>query len=273
MSGKSNAATLKDVNAAIEGLYAAYEEMLAAVSTLHQHQAFQTQIYDTQVKIQNADSAIVHLSDSMRKMQEGIETVVFQDAKPLVDDHCNAVDINLVLKVAKKLSYSTSAPKGWYPGIQIPFPYRPPAPQEESIKKGLLFTSVEALLNALKESRERDSKSDEHLNKDEIEIKNHEEDSNKEKIEMKNQDEDSNKEQTEVRNQDEDSSKEEEMKKLDEDKISGELNSKKRQMKSDDESEENKLASKGRSRTPSALAKRNSSSSVSTRSNRKKAKK
>jgi len=90
---------------------------------------------------------------------------------------------------------------------------------------------------------------------------------------MKNQDEDSNKEQTEVRNQDEDSSKEEEMKKLDEDKISGELNSKKRQMKSDDESEENKLASKGRSRTPSALAKRNSSSSVSTRSNRKKAKK
>jgi hypothetical protein len=58
--------------------------------------------------------------------------------------------------VAVSFSFSTAAPPGWHysSGLEIPFPYKPPAPQEEVIKRGLLFANLDRVFIARVKQRE-----------------------------------------------------------------------------------------------------------------------
>uniref|UniRef100_A0A7S2RLB5 Mediator of RNA polymerase II transcription subunit 4 n=1 Tax=Mucochytrium quahogii TaxID=96639 RepID=A0A7S2RLB5_9STRA len=170
-SGKSTAKSTGDVEGAVDELVRRHSDLRASVQTLHQHQQFQTKLVKLQRQIQGMDDQILGLSEVLRTVQKNVEKVVFEKAKPLLGKaigkrSLRQVDSDSVLVYARKLGYSTSAPPGWHftHGTEIPFPYKPPAPQESHMKQGILFTKLETLLKSLSEGREGE---DEGKEKDE----------------------------------------------------------------------------------------------------------
>uniref|UniRef100_A0A7S3PMV9 Mediator of RNA polymerase II transcription subunit 4 n=1 Tax=Aplanochytrium stocchinoi TaxID=215587 RepID=A0A7S3PMV9_9STRA len=159
-NGLPTAAPVSKIETSISRLHDKYENLKHAVETLKRHQGFQDKLEDIRTGIEAKDTEIVEFSEVLSERVNNIEKELFEVARPLIGDKFGKrailnVKTSDVLELAKKLSYSTAAPPGWHfrQNREIPIPFRPPAPQEENMKKGLLFTDTKTLLEGLKESR------------------------------------------------------------------------------------------------------------------------
>ena len=66
-----------------------------------------------------------------------LEAEIYEVSKPLLGQQkrlAEPVATGDILELSRKLSYSTAAPSGWHfsHNREIPVPFRPPAPQEDS---------------------------------------------------------------------------------------------------------------------------------------------
>ena len=109
--------------------------------------------------IREKDAEILSFADSIAGVIRRLEAEIYEVSKPLLGQQkrlAEPVATGDILELSRKLSYSTAAPSGWHfsHNREIPVPFRPPAPQEENMKKGLLFTDTTVLLKGLKQSRE-----------------------------------------------------------------------------------------------------------------------
>ena len=109
--------------------------------------------------IREKDAQILSFADSIAGVIRRLEAEIYEVSKPLLGQQkrlAEPVATGDILELSRKLSYSTAAPSGWHfsHNREIPVPFRPPAPQEENMKKGLLFTDTTVLLKGLKQSRE-----------------------------------------------------------------------------------------------------------------------
>ena len=155
-----------------------YTRLRRAVLKLKQHQAFQSKIVALKSAIRQKDDEIIAFAASISDLITKLEAEIYEVSKPLLGEQTQnralgkAMSTRDILELSRKLSYSTSAPSGWHfsHNREIPVPFRPPAPQEENMKKGLLFTDTKVLLNGLKQSRElKGEKKEENVEKEEKE--------------------------------------------------------------------------------------------------------
>ena len=150
------------VDTAFDELLSASGRLRAAVQVLHEHQQQQHKLVALRHEIDRTDRAILSLSGVLRDQADAVEKSVFEVAKPLLGKATGSstalheVDAEEVLKLAQRLSFATAAPPGWHytSGLEIPFPYKPPAPQEEVIKRGLLFANLDRVFRARLKQRE-----------------------------------------------------------------------------------------------------------------------
>jgi hypothetical protein len=150
------------VDTAFDELLSASGRLRAAVQVLHEHQQQQHKLVALRYEIDHTDRAILSLSGVLRDQADAVEKSVFEVAKPLLGKATGSsaalheVDAEEVLKLAQRLSFATAAPPGWHytSGLEIPFPYKPPAPQEEVIKRGLLFVNLDRVFRARLKQRE-----------------------------------------------------------------------------------------------------------------------
>jgi hypothetical protein len=150
------------VDTAFDELLSASGRLRAAVQVLHEHQQHQHKLVALRHEIERTDLAILSLSGVLRDQADAVEKSVFEVAKPLLGKATGSsaalheVDSEDVLKLAQRLSFATAAPPGWHytTGLEIPFPYKPPAPQEEVIKRGLLFANLDRVFRARLKQRE-----------------------------------------------------------------------------------------------------------------------
>mmetsp|Transcript_16068 Transcript_16068/g.18188 ORF Transcript_16068/g.18188 Transcript_16068/m.18188 type:complete len:315 (+) Transcript_16068:68-1012(+) len=159
-NGLPTAAPVSNVEAAISRLHDKYAHLQGAVKALKVHQGFQDKLEDLRKGIEEKEKEIIKFSEVVSESINHIEKELFEVARPLIGDKFGEnqilnVKTNDILELAKKLSYSTRAPPGWHfrQNREIPIPFRPPAPQEENMKKGLLFTETKVLLAGLQETR------------------------------------------------------------------------------------------------------------------------
>jgi len=159
-SGRVGSVGAGAVNAAFEDVSKRQRDLETALVLLRDHQRFQGRIQAESEKVRALDEEILGLSTELRDVQRGLEAEVFERAKPLLGKSLGKLQLRPfqsedVLKYAHKLSYSTAAPPGWHfsQGLQIPIPFKPPAPQEDHMKQSFLFTNLEATLLARAKER------------------------------------------------------------------------------------------------------------------------
>ena len=155
------------IDKAFEDIFQANVQLKFAIHILKEHQIFQKKIIEVQNIINDTDKGTFQLFTLLRTVQNQIEKVIYEEGNFLVADKIGKHEIHPlipkdVIELGKKLGYTTSAPAGWHfsQGRDIPFPYKPPTPQESVMREGHLFSKLDEIFLDLNNRKKSEQNND-----------------------------------------------------------------------------------------------------------------
>eukprot|EP01114_Cavostelium_apophysatum_P015072 TRINITY_DN4035_c0_g1_i1.p1 TRINITY_DN4035_c0_g1~~TRINITY_DN4035_c0_g1_i1.p1 ORF type:complete len:188 (-),score=53.72 TRINITY_DN4035_c0_g1_i1:129-692(-) len=111
---------------------------------LEQHQRFQLRIANIKKEIEEKDRSIQQIAFQLKKAEGLLEEVV-EDAKSKLavietSDEGSVLPEELIA-YAHKISYTSAPPVGWVQGMPLGM-FRPPQPQEDEMRSGILVQNT-----------------------------------------------------------------------------------------------------------------------------------
>eukprot|EP01119_Soliformovum_irregulare_P014894 TRINITY_DN4124_c0_g1_i2.p1 TRINITY_DN4124_c0_g1~~TRINITY_DN4124_c0_g1_i2.p1 ORF type:complete len:172 (+),score=22.40 TRINITY_DN4124_c0_g1_i2:34-516(+) len=139
VSNKSGAMSPED---AMDRVLEIDARLQAAVKELEQHQKFQTRIEELQKQITEKDQIVLDLAFQLKGVEKVLEQIVDEGRaklKSIEEADAGAVDPKDLVEYSHKICYTTGGPPGW--GGDTPLvTFRPPAPQDDEMRSGLLYS-------------------------------------------------------------------------------------------------------------------------------------
>jgi len=139
-------------SAGLESVYTSMVEkdkqLQQLVDHLVQHQVFQQKIFSIQEKINEVHNQTAATTFKAKETEEALKAVLHNQSASNTNIRSSAgsvrhgVVVSEIVAYGHKISYTTSAPPGWVP-TQIAV-FKPPAPQDENIRMGLLYSTLES---------------------------------------------------------------------------------------------------------------------------------
>jgi hypothetical protein len=161
------------LEAGAQRLLQSHAQVQRALTTVKEHLSFHQRVGEAQTKVDAAEAQLVKLNEELQAHEGGLRALTYE-ARQLMPAHLrktfelktsrhvptlgsNRSDLNELVEFARNISYATAAPRGWHfsQAKEIPLPYKPPAPQSENMKMGLLFTEPRELLDLMSQANAR----------------------------------------------------------------------------------------------------------------------
>jgi len=111
------------------------------VKQLEDHQAFQEKLRQLDKEMAALDHQIYEVAMNLKTVEHPLMNSV-ENEKNHIQTIKKSVSVLApeIVSYGHKISYTTSAPSGWIPSQVAVF--KPPAPQEEQVRSGLLYTKI-----------------------------------------------------------------------------------------------------------------------------------
>lgn len=114
------------------------------VAQLGEHQKFQEKLAQLSREMAAQDEQILELATNLKTVEHDLHKNIQNEASHIETIKNSAAHGGIsapdIVSYGHKISYTTSAPAGWAPSTVAVF--KPPAPQEEQVRTGLLYAKL-----------------------------------------------------------------------------------------------------------------------------------
>eukprot|EP00005_Dracoamoeba_jomungandri_P013444 CAMPEP_0174274212 /NCGR_PEP_ID=MMETSP0439-20130205/57243_1 /TAXON_ID=0 /ORGANISM="Stereomyxa ramosa, Strain Chinc5" /LENGTH=255 /DNA_ID=CAMNT_0015365841 /DNA_START=51 /DNA_END=815 /DNA_ORIENTATION=+ len=114
------------------------KEILQRTNLLRTHQGMQEKIKNLQLQIKQKEDTTLLLAEKLKKLEFVLLQFLTTTKKKMYHQPRNKVSASTLVGYARKISYTTAAPPGWNPTVQLQN-FFPPFPTEEQIRTGAVY--------------------------------------------------------------------------------------------------------------------------------------